>query len=224
MAIALRGVSWYSLASTSSATSHVFTIPAGTVAGDCLVLAFVTNGVAVNSLTGWTTQFTTSVVTNPKGRVFTKVADATDISTGNVTVTTSAATYGSGTLASFSGVDTGTPVDAVGTMVESATNTNTFTVASFTTVSAGAVLVGGTGANTGNASSNWSGIPANPGAWAYLTNPGTGAGGATTDGKSHCTADYLTMATAGATGALTFNLSVSRAWSGRRSSRCAFRH
>ena len=46
MAIALRGVSWYSLASTSSATSHVFTIPAGTVAGDCLVLAFVTNGVA----------------------------------------------------------------------------------------------------------------------------------------------------------------------------------
>lgn len=73
----------------SSAASYNITWPAGTVAGD-LVVIFGGHGFAINVPTGWT-KFDRSSISNWNGAIFAKVMTAADIVAGQVTVTTGGA-------------------------------------------------------------------------------------------------------------------------------------
>jgi hypothetical protein len=93
-----RGVTSTAPAGSSSVTC---TLPSGTVAGD-QAFFYVTHGYGLNTLTGWT-QIAANTLWGD-GRLWTKVLDSTDISTGSVTVTAGGSWWGTGILVTIGGV------------------------------------------------------------------------------------------------------------------------
>lgn len=123
-----------SVASTSWAVPY----PAGIAAGDLLVLHMLTSA-TVTSPAGWTLIYNETVVTNPRGGVWIKVAAGTE--TGNLTVSVGSAT-GAAQMHRYTGVDTTTPQDAAATNVSlNATTDATIDLPAITTVTANAWLV-----------------------------------------------------------------------------------
>jgi hypothetical protein len=192
----------------TAGTSWAVPYPAGISAGHLLVLHIVTNGGAVTTPAGWTAVYNETVLANPKGGLFIKVAAGTE--SGNLTVTT-ASTAGNAIMLRYTGVDTTTPQDVAASTYSNSLSTDPATVLpSITTVTNNAWLVMGNGLNSGSTTVT-SVTPA--GATERIDHvqaaPMPGGGGGT-GSKGGSVWDELD-ATAGATGTRTITPSAARA-------------
>ena len=123
-----------------NAASHDVPYPATVNAGDLLVLHASSNGSAVSAVSGWVEVYRETVISNPKGGLWYKVADGTEGGTTQ-NITTATATATSAQIHRYTGVDTTTPTDGTATNVSSATTGTSIVLPSITTTSANTMLV-----------------------------------------------------------------------------------
>lgn len=134
-----------------AATTLVASYPATVNAGDLLVMHIITNGGAITSPAGWTVAYREGTLANPKGGVWVKIAAGTE---GGTTFNiTQASTTACGMMWTYTGVDQTTPLDATPSTYSNATAVATVILPSITTVTADALLVYGTGGNSGTSRS-----------------------------------------------------------------------
>lgn len=132
---------------STAGTSVTLSAPAGTVAGDVLVASFTTdNGPTATAPAGWTS-FVPRL--RPAGATlfgYYRVVPA-DAGPASWTWTLSSAQKWSGGISRYVGVDTTNPLDSTVTTAVATSQVTSLTVPAVTTGTAGALVVGGVGAD-----------------------------------------------------------------------------
>jgi PKD repeat protein len=132
----------------AAGTSITLTKPSGTTAGDVLVASFTAdNGPTATAPSGWTSVAT---VATSGAKVFSyyHAVTAADASTSTWTWRLNAAQKWAGGMAAYTNVDPTHPLDNSATTATTGSG-STISVSGGTTVTAGAMLVGGIGADSG---------------------------------------------------------------------------
>jgi hypothetical protein len=199
------GIAFRSSSSTSVTTATAAVTvgrPAGTTTGDVLIAQITADAAPNVSVVpaGWTA-ITSPLAASTGARVFTYyhvVGTAAEPTSYSWTLS-SAVKWGAG-ITAFSGVNTTNPFDTVAATASNTTySSTTVSVPSVTTVTAGAVLVGGVGLDSG----------------ATAITPATGwTEGWEATGGQEAELAWRPVPTAGATGTSTWTLSKATAWVG----------
>jgi len=133
----------------AAGTSVTLTTPAGTVAGDVLVASFTAdNSPTATAPAGWTALTTL----RPSGAsifAYYHVVTAADAGTGSWTWTLDSPQKWSGGVSRYLNVNTSQPLDSSVTTSTSSGAVSSLNVQAITTATAGAMLVGGMGADSG---------------------------------------------------------------------------
>jgi PKD repeat protein len=138
---------------SAAVTSVPIQVPSGVQAGDFLIAQITAdNNPTATAPSGWT-QVTSPVSAGTGARVFAFYHRVAAGETTTPTFTLSSAQKYNAVMSAFRGVDATTPFDtAATTKVNTNTGVATLALPSVTTVTPGALLVGGVGANSGGAS------------------------------------------------------------------------
>ena len=186
----------------NTVATNVVTVarPAGTAPGDTLVACLTLNGSSIASggvPSGWSAMTVASTLSNPKVFGYYRVAGPSEPGSYSWLLSGSV-TNGAG-IARYTGVDATSPLDGAPSSAGGLSGSPP-TVPSVTTASAGSMLVGCLGINSGSTS-------------VLITSPAGMTEAWDVGGKRHEFADQP-MTTAGPTGARTWSLSSGRDWVG----------
>jgi PKD repeat protein len=197
--VAYGSSSW--TAQPTATTSVTLGKPAGTAAGDFLVASFTADNLpSLTSVpTGWKPLLPTPLRPQSATTVFAyyRVADAGDAASSGWTWTLSAAQKWGGGVTRYTGVDPVNPLDTtVSTAVDNTGTATAVTVPGVTTSTAGAMVIGGLGAN---------------GATPTVTPPTGFTEAWESTGAKVAEHAYAAQATPGPTGNRTWTLSAARA-------------
>ncbi len=170
---------------TGDTTSVTLAKPANTAVGDLLVASFTTNnGPSATPPAGWS-PITSVTVSGAKLFAYSRVVTAADAGISTWTFTLSSGQKWDGGIARYVGVDPANPFDGA---VRTGTGAASVTVPAVTTTTAGALLIGGVGTDSGSATANppsgwtqaWQRAVAQMGMAAYKATTKTGSQGTTT--------------------------------------------
>lgn len=179
---------------TTASSTWAVPYPA-TVANDLMVLHVVSVGGTATDPVGWTQIYRETVVTNPRGGLWIKKATGSETGTLSVSI---GSTTGAAQIHTYKNVHPVTPLDAASVNISNnAAGTGTVVIPEITTVTQGALLVYGTGANSTTITH---------------TGPGTERTDFASTGVGKAGAFYDDLpATVGATGTRTITQSLARA-------------
>jgi hypothetical protein len=169
--------------------------PAGVATGDVLIAQFTSNAnpSVAAAPSGWSTVVAPlSVKTNARVFVYYHVVTDAAAEPASWTWTLSSAQKWNALMTAFTGVDTTTPFDTAAATKVNSTSVASVAVPGVTTTTAGALLVGGVGIDSGSVSA------APPGGWTEAME---------SSGAQVAELAHVTRPTAGATGSATWTLS-----------------